>query len=403
MATCPSCGHMQARYLLSLEGGPVTVASAFPSAEMARAVAGGPVELLGCTACGLLYNEAFDPALAAASGLYESSQAASAHFNAFSKELAAGWVERHGLRGQHIVEVGFGGGDFIVDMLKAGCASATGIDPLAAHAVFDAQWLSRVKVEASCFEAPHTRLPAAALVCRHSLEHIADVRPFLTRVAQWSRHNGGAPVLFEVPAAERIIDECAFWDIFYEHCNYFSLASLRHAFEGAGLEVFDLRAAYGQQYLLVDARARAGDAPPARPPQANDAQPWIASCVAFAEQAQLTIDRCRAHLSALAGDPGGVVIWQGASKTVGLVTAIGESVPLRFAVDQNTGRHGKFLPPNGMLVAPPESLREARPSHVVLMNPVYFAEVRAQLDNMGLAGARLHTIDSLAASAASRA
>lgn len=393
-ARCPSCGHTGARHLFSLRGAPVMVASVFPTGEEARSVAGGPIDLAGCTACGLLFNHDFDLALAEAGARYESSQAASPHFSAFARDLAEGWVRRYGLQGKHVIEVGFGGGDFMVDLLKAGCAKVTGIDPLAPYARFDPAYSDRVSVEPASFEPRHVESRADALVCRHALEHIPDVAVFLSRVAAWSRHNGMAPVLFEVPAADRIIEECAFWDVFYEHCSYFSLDALRKAFECAGLEVLDLRVTFGNQYLILEARASAEAAE--RVPRPGQSDAWIASCVEFARRAEHTIARCRQQLISFCADPGGVVIWQGAAKTVSLITAIGADVPLRFAVDQNPGRHGQHLPPSGLRVQAPATLAQARPAHVVLMNPVYFTEVRTQLDAMGLQATKLHTIDTLA-------
>ncbi|NJM57780.1 MAG: hypothetical protein HC857_10560 [Synechococcales cyanobacterium RU_4_20] len=42
-------------------------------------------------------------------------------------------------------------------------------------------------------------------------------------------------VYFEVPDAERIFAERAFWDVYYEHCSYFSPPSLTALCGAAGL------------------------------------------------------------------------------------------------------------------------------------------------------------------------
>ncbi len=46
----------------------------------------------------------------------------------------------------------------------------------------------------------------------------------------------------------------AFWDVYYEHCSYFSLGSLARLFRSTGFEVTGLHVEYDDQYLLVEAR-----------------------------------------------------------------------------------------------------------------------------------------------------
>ncbi|MEZ5226576.1 MAG: class I SAM-dependent methyltransferase [Acidimicrobiales bacterium] len=252
-STCPSCGHTEATDILTVADAPVMVATVFRDAATARQTPTGTIHLVGCLRCGLLFNRDFDLDKALAGARYESSQASSAHFGSYTETLAKEWVERHGLHGKRVIEVGCGQGDFMFALLAAGVGMVHGIDPLAQPAAIPAEFADRVTVDATDFAAPHTLEPAAALVCRHTIEHVPDVAGFLRSVAAWSRHNGGAPVLFEAPATERIVDEGAFWDIYYEHCNYFTLDSLSVAFEQAGLRVDQREVAYGAQYLLLDA------------------------------------------------------------------------------------------------------------------------------------------------------
>src|SRR5690606_5558175 len=61
-------------------------------------------------------------------------------------------------------------------------------------------------------------------------------------------------VLFEVPDVGRILRERAFWDIYYEHCSYFTAGSLAGLFRRVGFEVLDVEHAFGGQYLLLLAR-----------------------------------------------------------------------------------------------------------------------------------------------------
>ena len=65
-------------------------------------------------------------------------------------------------------------------------------------------------------------------------------------------------LFFELPDTERVLDECAFWDIYYEHCSYFTPGSLERLFRRSGFEVTRQWKAFDDQYLMLEARPGAG-------------------------------------------------------------------------------------------------------------------------------------------------
>ena len=56
----------------------------------------------------------------------------------------------------------------------------------------------------------------------------------------------------------------------------------------------------------------------------------------------------------------------------------------RRAFNLNPHRHGMFMPGTGHAIVAPESLTAAPPDTVIVMNPVYRAEITAQLASLGL-------------------
>ena len=60
-------------------------------------------------------------------------------------------------------------------------------------------------------------------------------------------------MFFEVPDTDRVLGEGAFWDIYYEHCSYFTPGSMARAFRAAGFAITRLERDYGDQYLLLEA------------------------------------------------------------------------------------------------------------------------------------------------------
>jgi hypothetical protein len=391
MGRCVLCGEAPTTVFYSAPASPVTCAAIFPDSTAARSVPRGDIRLRCCNHCGFIYNELFDPKLADAAARYEPSQAGSQHFGSFARALAKDWIERHALHGKRIVEVGCGHGEFLAEMVRAGAAEAVGFDPVADPAQVSADVRDRIQIRAEKFTEASLAIQADALVCRHTLEHISDLPQFLALVHAWARGNADRVVLFEVPASERILDEGAFWDVYYEHCSYFVKSSLEYAFRRAGFHVGRVALAYDDQFLVLEARAGNGGEPPDM--QAMAAQ-TLAAAIEFGTRSRAAIERSRAALRELGAQGRPLVLWQGASKTVGFMSAVGEESLVDFAVDVNPRRHGQYIPPHGLQILAPEQLVGRRPKNVVLMNPVYLDEVAATLGALGI-HTRLLTVDRL--------
>jgi SAM-dependent methyltransferase len=368
----------------------VTCGSVFTAAAEARAVPVGDVALTVCPGCGFVFNALFDERLANVGAQYESSQGTSAHFSQYSRSLAQEWVGRHGLAGKTVLEVGCGGGEFLQQMLDCGVRRGIGVDPLARAGGGASSTEYDIVLIETVFGADQLALEANALVCRHTLEHIRDTGKFLRQIREWAARCPGRVVLFEVPAAGRVLAERAFWDVYYEHCSYFTAETLSYAFMSAGFEVENVRYVYGEQYLVLEATAREGGSVPT-PRGVSEAH---FSCAAFEKYAQLAVVRARDALADLRNQAGPVVLWQGASKTVGFLTALDRADLVQCAIDLNPRRHGKFLPGSGLPVHSPEKLTELEPRNVVLMNSIYHDEVEAQLRAMDLRS-RLIDVDEL--------
>lgn len=348
------------------------------------------MNLVTCNSCGFAFNRSFDPRLAEIGARYESSQAASAHFGAFAKSLARDWIERYELTGKTVLEVGCGGGDFLRQLLDGGVATAIGIDPtLSGNDVEDPARHLRLIPET--FDERYLDLQADALVCRHTLEHIQDVRGFLRLLHTWALRDPRRVMLFEIPGSERVFAERAFWDVYYEHCNYFTATTARLAFELAGFDVLKISPAYDGQYLIIEAIARRS----AEPSQArSDSTTAQAICQEFGSSVRRSIERCETALGQLAAQGSPIILWQGASKTVGFLSVLHTRDCIGGAIDLSPHRQGKFLPGSGLAVYAPAELLRLRPQHVILMNPVYLHEVRALVRELGLA-LQVHPVNAL--------
>lgn len=389
-AHCPLCGGEGICDFYSKAGVPISVASVFADAAQARKVARGSLDLAACESCGFAFNRSFDPRLAELGAGYESSQAASPRFNTYAAAIARSWVARHRLEGRTVLEVGCGDGDFLVQLRSAGVGHCIGVDPLIDVARAAGRLPEGVELIPRLFDAGMLDIRADALVCRHTLEHVADVRGFLTLLRQWAVRAPDRVVLFDLPDAGRVFAERAFWDIYYEHCNYFTANTLRRAFEVAGFRILSSGGEFDGQYLRIEA---VPDPAPGHWAPA-DCGSERALYRSFAQDTRSSLARCEGALDRLKTLTDPLIIWQGGAKTVGFLSALRHPELIDAAVDANPHRQGIFLPASALPVYAPRKLKQLKPRHVILMNPAYRGEVSKDLEALELEP-RLHVVDDL--------
>jgi hypothetical protein len=173
----------------------------------------------------------------------------------------------------------------------------------------------------------------------------------------------------------------SFEDIYYEHCSYFTSGSLSRLFRYCGFEVTDLYRAYGDQYLLIEARPVAIASDQIHPLE-ESIQQTADHVQAFANQIHNHLAQWKHYLQNLQGKR--VVIWGSGSKCVAFLTALDAVDQIQYVVDINPHRHGKFIPGVGKEIMSPEFLGDYQPDYVIVMNPIYRQEIQQMLNSMGV-------------------
>jgi SAM-dependent methyltransferase len=380
--TCPSCGHAGMVPFYEQEDVPSHSVLLLPTREEAAAYPRGTIRLAYCPACGFIANVAVDPSLRRYSGECEETQSFSPRFRAFADGLAEELVDRHGIRDRDVVEIGCGKGEFLAALCELGGNRGVGIDPASVPERLDPAARDRVRLVREYFSEDHFDLPADVVVCRHTLEHIPDTADFMRLVRRFVGDRGEALVFFELPDALRVLREGAFWDVYYEHCSYFTPGALARLFRSTGFRVDRLELAYDDQYILLEGKAGAAATEPLPLEEPADSIPGEVR--AFTEQVEAARSEWRARLERLAGHGRRVALWGSGSKAVAFLSALGGERVVDAVVDVNPHRHHRFMPGSGREILPPAALRERRPDVVVAMNPVYREEIGADLRRLGV-------------------
>jgi SAM-dependent methyltransferase len=327
--------------LYSVERVPVLQNRVFATTAEARDCVRGDVRLVQDPTTGLVFNEAFDASLVKYDRHYNNEQGLSPAFDRHLDDVARIVLEWLGTT--DLLEVGCGKAAFLERLAARGCR-IEGCDP-----TYEGSSPHVIRA----FYGRDLGYRGKNIVLRHVLEHIPDPVGFLQMVAD---ANGGGRIYIEVPCFDWILAHRAWFDIFYEHVNYFRLTDLERMFG----TVHASGRIFGGQYLYVVAELAT-----VRPPRSADAP----------------IDFPPDFLGTLAGpclSPDDV-IWGAASKGV-IYALLRERLgcPAAVAVDVNPAKQGMHLPGTGLEILSPEHCLARIPPgrRVCVMNSNYLDEIR---------------------------
>ena len=376
MTGCPACGGGAVAPVYSAGPVPVHCGLLMPTREMAVGYPKGDIRLGFCRCCGFLYNMAFDPAATEYSQNYDETQTFSPTFNAFHRGLAKRLIERFGLRGRDILEIGCGKGEFLVMLCEMGGNRGWGFDPSYVPGRLDIPAGCQVEFVQDFYSEKYADYKADFFCCNMTLEHIAAPAAFLRTI---HAAMGGSPEATRVlyapgrracPPRGRLLGHLL-RALFVLHENVARGRLYKVRLRGGGARERVQRAVSFDCGAPRPGGAGEGglsevEAPPACLPEsiAN----WRRVMAELRERGRRT------------------VLWGGGSKAVAFLTTLGlGDDDVRYVVDINPHRQGTWLAGSGQRIVAPDFLPEYRPDAVLIMNPVYNEEIRASLAGMGLA------------------
>ncbi|AWK88485.1 class I SAM-dependent methyltransferase [Azospirillum thermophilum] len=371
---CPSCGAAGMEPFYSVAGVPTNSCMLIRSRREALAFPSGDLELCLCGDCGFIVNARWEEGKTVYAAGYEETQGYSPTFNAFHRALAQDVMARFGLQGARVLEIGCGKGEFLALLVEEGAAEGIGYDPGFEPGRFGGHVAGKLQVVPEYFHEGTLVDPGALVCCKMTLEHVYDVGRFLRHVRSVIGDRGSA-VFFMVPDADRILDDAAFWDVYYEHVSYFTADALAGLFVRTGFEPQEVWTGYGGQYLMIAARPVSGSGIPAR----IDREALRRRARSFAAKAAEVRNGWKDRLAALHRAGKTVALWGSGSKAVSFLTTLGIREEVAMVTDINPNRHGYWLPTSGHPIVSPAELALASPDVVIVVNPQYREEVARDL------------------------
>lgn len=380
---CTCCGTTRLQPFYHVEQVPAHSSSLMDSYDEATAYPQGRLELSFCPDCGFITNTHFDANLTDTLPHFEETQHCSDCFSSFAHRLASRWIEQYGLREKTILEIGCGNGEFLNLLCLLGNNRGIGFDPAIVLKHRDKETHPRVRFVRDYYSDKYHGQTADAICCRHTLEHINQPNKLIQAIGHHMAGHRDGLILIELPDVTRVLQECAFWDIYYEHCSYFTAGSLARLFRRNGFELLELKRDFDNQYLLLVARP--GQKPSSPQFELEDDLAETAADVAqFQNRHAELIEQWRRRIGQFASSGQRTVIWGGGSKGVAFLTTLGVRSEIDCVVDINPQKQGKFMPGTGHRVVGPDALERQRPDVVIVMNPIYQSEIQSTLHRRGL-------------------
>jgi hypothetical protein len=352
---------------------PVSCCEIFGEQAAALAVARGDIRLLLDASTGLISNAEFDSDTQQFSDKYNGSQHGSAHFGRYASDLSRRLAIKHALHGKHVVEIGCGDGTFLKGLCDMSGARGTGIDPsLSENGLTDGP----VRFLSERVGLQHYGLKPDLIICRHTLEHILQLDEILRYVSGLMQGKADIPFYVDVPDARRIADEGAFWDVYYEHCHYFTPDSLQACLRKYGFQVEELHSEFDGQYLCATAYLRSASAPVVSSEESTALGARLSdNLVTQRKMWQDWIDAQSAR---------SVVLWGSGSKAVAFLSSLRLKDQVAAVVDINPDKQNSFLAGSGHAVVSPPDLADLVAKRVIIMNPAYEAEIREVLSDLSI-------------------
>jgi len=276
------------RELFRIENLPTLQNRVYPTAQEAIECPLGNIILVQDSKTGLIFNKAFNPRLLVYDRNYQNEQAHSPSFQSHLEQVTK-IIERNS-KNKTLIEIGCGKGRFL-EMLRQRGHDITGIDP-----AYEGN-------ASNIIPKPFSQglgIRGDLLILRHVLEHIASPILFLQDILK--NNNGHGHIYIEVPCLDWIIQKRAWFDIFYEHVNYFRMNDFKRIFRN----IIECGYLFGGQYIYVLAELSSLRHPQQSAPDSIDFPVDFLKSVTY-HASKLKIDNNRKQKS---------LVWGAASKGV---------------------------------------------------------------------------------------
>ena len=343
------------------------------------------ITLWGCKDCIFVFNADFNPDNIDYVSDYDNTQEYSQYFLRYIKRLGKRLIKKYDLKNKSVVEVGCGKGGFLKILYQSGVKNINGFDP--SYVDHDEE-IDNLVIK-KYFSPDFLKEKVDFVVCRHVLEHIPNPYEFVNSIVSCLKDDG--VMYFEFPSLEWIVKHKAFFDFYYEHCNYFTKDSVITLFRQFGFTSITINFGLKGQYFQVEMRRdneRNSVSETEKDKEAlrkiflrkNIAEKLFREISDFLES---EIRKWKDMVEKLDN----FVVWGAGAKGITFLNRL--NIPqekCRYVIDINPKKHNKFVPITGQKIVSPQILMEENIKNIIVMNPAYKDEIISCAKKYGFQG-----------------
>lgn len=353
MIKCPLTGSPNTKIIYEQKRVPLIQNMVYTNPELAKAAKTINVSLGQSLNNGFVFSANFDDSIIDYDQHYQNEQSNSRFFQDHLKNVIE-IMKSNSMLGKKIVEIGCGKAYFMNILLNEG-EDVIGFDP-----TYEGD---SPKVIKDFFSDKYSNVGAESIILRHTLEHIAKPFHFIQTVAKANNNKGF--IYIEVPTFEWIVNNNACEDVFYEHCNYFTLETLQQFFtESVGGHFFN-----GQYIYVIADLSKVKTEIEKRP---------------IKEYTIRFNDKINEYKELVAKNKNMGIWGAGAKGSTFLNLVDKEANKVKCVIDINPKKQNQYIGGTGHLVIKPEDIIKYNIDTIIVMNINYINEIKSIINNLNI-------------------
>jgi len=358
---CHLCsGALFPEPILQLKGMP-KAAQYYPEKDEFTKDTGINLNIYQCSSCGLIQLR-IDPVSYFREVITAATLSEKARASRLSQMKAL--VDRFGLKGKKVLDVGSGKGEML-DVMKEAGMSASGLEA-SQSSVETGKAAGRNMIEGYIGDECKIKGgPFDAFISLNYLEHL----PFPGRIIRNIYDNTAVNAVgfVTVPNLEYLLKTKCFYEFVVDHLSYFTKRTLTTAFELNGFDVLECELINEDNDIAVTVKKK----------NRLDISGQYSEVESLIRDMQKILADYKSRGKKVA-------VWGAGHRTLALL-ALGKMKDIEYVVDSAKFKHGKFTPSLHLKIVPPQHLEENKVDLVIVMVPgLYPGEVLKTLNNMNL-------------------
>ena len=368
---CPICNSCDCIKILEFNSVPILQNVIIESQEEASAFFKDIVSLYFCRNCNNLFNNAFkDYKLYGIK--YDNSQNSSdsfmKHMNSVKEFVKANVI----LEGKQILEIGCGQGDFLKLLSEDISCECFGFDPSFKQ---NNNEFNNIKFFKEFFDKnalERFEEKFDLIIMRHLIEHIQYPNEMLDFLHESLDDDG--KMYIEIPDLDYIVENNSFFDIIYEHCNYYNIDSISNLLRMHNFEIISIQYSFMNQYLCLIAQ-KSKKHENEDESVYNSQNKLEESLLGFAQNADLIIQR----VSKFVMDKsklGKVCLWGAGAKGMMCCNIFDlENKYIDSVVDIRENKENTYIAGTGHVVINPQEILSREIKFIIILNRNYACEI----------------------------